>query len=47
MRDKMIRVSEAELQALKDAKKRLFGDDVAEDVTHGATIRRLTEEYGE
>jgi hypothetical protein len=47
MREKMIRVSEAELQALKDAKEPLFGDEVADDVTHGATIRRLAEEYQE
>jgi hypothetical protein len=47
MRDKMVRVSKAELKALKDAKRRLFGDEVADDVTHGATIRRLAEEYTE
>jgi hypothetical protein len=47
MREKNIRVSKAELKALKDVKEPLFGDDVADDVTHGATIRRLVEEYEE
>jgi len=45
MRDTTIRVSDEELEALKAIKPLLWDEMLADEISHGATVKRLCEEY--